>query len=74
MLERRASLGACGGIALVSLMLLSSTGLAQPSLPYKLDVMAGAVTIRYPAGWSSPPKRFANMDELLNVPAGRQDT
>lgn len=72
-LAMRASLTAFGGIALASLLLLSSPGLAQQVLPNKLDIKAGGITIRYPADWSSPPKRFANMDELINVPADKQD-
>jgi HYDIN/CFA65/VesB family protein len=74
MLAGRTSLAVYGGIVIASVMWLSSAGLAQPSLPNKLNVRDGAITIRYPAGWSSPPRRFANMDEIINIPADKQDT
>jgi HYDIN/CFA65/VesB family protein len=64
-----------GSIALASFIFLgwSSPGLAQQPLPNRLDIKAGAISIRYPANWSNPPKRFANMDELVNVPPESQD-
>jgi hypothetical protein len=52
----------------------SSLSLAQQPLTNRLDIKAGGLTIRYPADWSNPPKRFANMDELVNVPAEKQDS
>jgi hypothetical protein len=46
---------------------------AQVALQNELSIKAHGITMRYPAGWSSPPKRFANMDELVNVPASEQE-
>lgn len=62
-------------IALASFVVFawSSPGLAQQRLTNRLDIKAGGITVRYPADWSSPPRRFANMDELINVPAEKQD-
>jgi hypothetical protein len=46
---------------------------AQVALQNELAIKAQGITMRYPAGWSNPPKRFANMDELVNVPASEQE-
>jgi len=50
-----------------------SPSVAQVLLRNELAIKAHGITMRYPAGWSSPPKRFANMDELVNVPEGEQE-
>lgn len=72
----RASLRHIGSIVLASFALIgwALPGLAQQPLANRLDIKEGGITIRYPADWSSPPKRFANMDELINVPADKHDT
>lgn len=69
-------LRAFGSIALACILLIgwSTSGLAQQPLTNRLDIKAGGITVRYPANWSNPPKRFANMDELVNVPVERQDS
>jgi len=75
-LPARRSVRAFASLALTILTVMgwSSPGLAQRPLPNRLDIKSGGITLRYPADWSSPPKRFANMDELVNVPADKQDT
>ena len=68
----RAAVPFLGYTALAGFMLAgwSSGVLAQPALPNQLEIKAQGISIRYPAGWSIPPKRYANVDELVNVPAG----
>ena len=46
---------------------------AQVTLQNELTIKEHGITMRYPAGWSVPPRRFANMDEVVNVPAGEQE-
>lgn len=64
-------LRALSGLALASLLVIGllTSGLAQQRLTNRLDIKAGAISVRYPSNWSNPPKRFANMDELVNVSA-----
>jgi hypothetical protein len=44
-----------------------------PALTNRLEVKPHGIIVRYPANWSSPPKRLVNVDELVNVPADQQD-
>ncbi len=74
-IAERAPLRTIGLIALVGFLLAGwpISGPAQPELPNQLDIKALGITLHYPVGWSSPPKRFANMDELVNVPVRDQE-
>ncbi len=36
-----------------------------------LEIPRKGVTVQYPDDWSVGPKRFANLDELIDVPAGQ---
>ncbi|MBZ5536412.1 MAG: choice-of-anchor D domain-containing protein [Acidobacteriia bacterium] len=66
----QSTIPALGRAALAGFLLAggASHGLAQPALPNQLEIKAQGITMRYPAGWSSPLKRYANVDELVNVP------
>jgi hypothetical protein len=46
---------------------------AQVALQNEMTIKEHAITMRYPAGWSVSPRRFANMDEVVNVPASEQE-
>src|SRR5215213_922993 len=40
----------------------------QKPLSRRLEIPRKGITIQYPEDWSVGPKRFANMDELINLP------
>src|SRR5215204_5035775 len=40
----------------------------QKPLTRRLEIPRKGITIQYPEDWSVGPKRFANMDELINLP------
>src|SRR5262249_49918150 len=64
------SLHTLSSIVLASFVLMgtSITGLAQQPMTNRLVIKERGITVRYPSTWSNPPRRFANMDELVNVP------
>ena len=51
----------------------SSSAVAGPALQNRLDIKAQGITIRYPAGWASPPQQYENMQELVNLPSAQFD-
>jgi hypothetical protein len=67
-----ALLGAASAVCIACIG-LPLTGAAQTSpLPNVLNVQPSGISLRYPDGWSAAPKRYANLDELINVPADQQ--
>lgn len=55
-------------------LLAAPTAAQEPYLANNLEIEAHGMALRYPDGWSVFPKRFSNMDELVNVPADQQET
>ena len=61
--------------ACLALATLPSRSPAQEvALPNRYDIPNLGVSIRYPDDWSIAPKRYANMEALINVPADQQNT
>jgi Abnormal spindle-like microcephaly-assoc'd, ASPM-SPD-2-Hydin/CARDB len=72
-LFRAATLIAAAATVCIALLGLARAGAAQtPSLPNVLNIQPFGISIRYPDGWSVAPKRYDNLDELINVPADQQ--
>jgi len=42
-------------------------------LTKRLDIQRKGISVQYPEDWSVGPKRFENMDELINLPPGQQN-
>ncbi len=60
-------------IFFIAVFMLSAVSLAQvATLTNTLNINNLGITVGYPSGWSVVPKRYANMDELINVPANQQ--
>jgi hypothetical protein len=51
----------------------TSSTTTGPNLQNRLDLRAQGITIRYPAGWASPPQQYENMQELVNLPSAQFD-
>ncbi len=49
----------------------SAAGNPQQTLTKMLQIPRKGITVKYPDDWSVGPKRFANQDELIDVPAGQ---
>jgi len=61
--------------ACLALATLPSQSPAQGvALPNRHDIPTLGISLRYPDGWSVAPRRYANMEELIDVPADRQNT
>ncbi len=60
-------------IFFLAVFMLSAVSVAQvATLTNTLNINNLGITVGYPGGWSVVPKRYANMDELINVPANQQ--
>src|ERR1043165_4525544 len=45
-----------------------------PALQNRLELKARGIALRYPSNWSSPPQRYPNMNELINLQPGAPDS